>query len=268
MSATLGGLLKDFRIKKGIQQIDIAFSLGWKETSRLSRIEQGKSAKPPRDLIENIAKAMQLTAIEKNQLLLAGNYLPTEQEIAYIKEKSKDFIDKWPYPANLLDFSWRSILENERMFNVHNVPPNLAKFIIENHSHVLDILFNPDLPSNKNMDYENKNLWKQFLKYLILQFRYEQSNRTQEKWYIDHIKNMMKNDLFKSLWIESQSMTMQDALVGKFAINNIPHPEDPNKLLNFYLFVVPVLEDPRFEITMLVPSDVETYRFYPKNDNK
>lgn len=268
MSATLGGLLKDFRIRKGIQQIDIAFSLGWKETSRLSRIEQGKSAKPSRDLLDSISKAMKLTPIEKNQLLLAGNYLPTEGEIAYIKEKTKDFINNWPYPANLFDFSWRGIAYNEKTSKTYNLSLNIIKFLKGKNPHILEIFFHPDFVQNSKMESKNQELWKQFLKYLILQFRYEQSNRTQERWYKDHIKNMMKNDLFKRLWIESQNMTMQDALVGKFAINNIPHPKNPNKLLNFYLFVVPVLEDPRFEIQMLVPSDMETYQFYHRAENK
>jgi len=35
MSATLGGLIKDYRLQKNISQIEIAFVLGWREPSRL-----------------------------------------------------------------------------------------------------------------------------------------------------------------------------------------------------------------------------------------
>lgn len=47
MSATLGGLLKDYRLQKNLSQLEIAFAMGWKEPSRLSRIEQGKIGNPP-----------------------------------------------------------------------------------------------------------------------------------------------------------------------------------------------------------------------------
>ncbi|MCL5970223.1 MAG: helix-turn-helix domain-containing protein [Patescibacteria group bacterium] len=265
MSATLGGLIKDFRIKKGIQQIDIAFSLGWKETSRLSRIEQGKSAQPSRDLLENIIKAMRLQTIEKNQLLLAGNYLPNKHEIEHTKERVRKFIDNWPYPAHLFDFSWRTFIQNEAMSEAYNLPSNIIKLIKEGCPYIFEILFHPDLLHYKKMKKENQTLWRDFLRNLILQFRNDQIKRSQQKWYIEHIKNMMKNELFKTLWIESQNITLQDALIGKFAMTAIPHPKDQNKLLKFYLFASPVIEDPRFEILMMVPSDMETYKFYNRN---
>ena len=77
MSATLGGYIKDLRLQKNISQLEIAFALGWKEPSRLSRIEQGKVGNPPRELIDKLIDAMTLSEEEKNQLLVIGNYLPT-----------------------------------------------------------------------------------------------------------------------------------------------------------------------------------------------
>jgi len=39
ITATLGGLIKDFRIKKRLSQFDVSLRIGWKDTSRLSKIE-------------------------------------------------------------------------------------------------------------------------------------------------------------------------------------------------------------------------------------
>lgn len=61
ITATLGGLIKDYRIKKRLSQIDVSVRLGWKESSRISRIEQ-----------------------EKGYFLLVGGYLPTDNEVQNI----------------------------------------------------------------------------------------------------------------------------------------------------------------------------------------
>ena len=106
VTATLGGLIKDFRIKKRLSQFDVSLRIGWKDTSRLSKIEQGRVGKPARETIEKIIKALELNQQEKGQLLYAGGYLPTDEEIEDIIKKVRTKIDNWHYPAYLLDFSW------------------------------------------------------------------------------------------------------------------------------------------------------------------
>ena len=85
MSASLGGLLKDYRLQKNLSQLEIAFSLGWKDTSRLSRIEQGRIDKPQRKLIDKICQIMELKREEKNgdSFVTKGdnNNAPDQQKI-------------------------------------------------------------------------------------------------------------------------------------------------------------------------------------------
>ena len=81
ITASFGGLLKDFRIRKDLSQRDVAYAMGWSEPSRLSRIEQGKTKKPTRENVHQLFEAMRLSKIERNKLLLAGGYLPTEEEL-------------------------------------------------------------------------------------------------------------------------------------------------------------------------------------------
>src|SRR3989344_2012364 len=116
MSATLGGLLKDYRLQYNISQLEVALAMGWKETSRLSRIEQGKIFKPTRELLERIMDAMRLKEEEKNQLLYIGNYLPTRKEIEKIQKIALSIIEKVPYPVTVFDFSWRIIIDNEVLY--------------------------------------------------------------------------------------------------------------------------------------------------------
>lgn len=62
VTATLGGLIKDYRIKKRLSQIDLSLRLGWKDASRISRIEQGRVGKPNRQTAERIIKIRNLRA--------------------------------------------------------------------------------------------------------------------------------------------------------------------------------------------------------------
>src|SRR3989338_2584299 len=115
MSASLGGLLKDYRLQRNIPQMEIAFALGWKDTSRLSRIEQGVVEKPPRELIDSICAALKLTELEKNALLFAGNYLPTKEEIENVRKETEGYIEQFPYPVAIFDFCARNILINKKI---------------------------------------------------------------------------------------------------------------------------------------------------------
>ena len=124
ITATLGGLIQDYRIKKRLSQFDVSLRIGWKDTSRLSKIEQGRVGKPTRETIEKIIKALELNQQEKGQLLYAGGYLPTDEEIEDIIKKVRTKIDSWRYPAYLLDFSWRMLYTNGITTHVFILPKN------------------------------------------------------------------------------------------------------------------------------------------------
>ena len=125
MSATLGGLLKDYRLQKNIPQLEIAFALGWKEASRLSRIEQGIVVKPKREVIDKIMNAMDMKSEERNNLYTVGGYVPSKKEIEEVRKKLDSIMSVFPYPAEAMDFTWRLIHHNQSLYQLYNV--NKAK---------------------------------------------------------------------------------------------------------------------------------------------
>lgn len=263
-NSTLGGLIKDYRLQKGISQLDIAFSLGWKEPSRLSRIEQGKTERPTRELVDKIIHAIGLEEEEKNILLLNGGFLPTEEEIDGIRTDTVNTLAEWPYPAFVLDFSWRMIIPNKEVIQIYRLTDNDESNILKYHPRILDILFDPTFRQNKLLEGSGAENWQKFLKMAILNFKYEQRHRTKEKWYIDHVRGLMKNDLFRELWVSTDIRDKLKGVVGKFTPKDVLHPTDDNRILRFFRFSAPVLKDPRFEIDYLIPRDLETYSYYNK----
>lgn len=262
LTATLGGLIKDYRIKKRLSQMEVSLRIGWKDTSRLSKIEQGRVGKPTRETIDKVIKALDLTDQEKGEFLLVGGYLPTEEEIKKIRQKTNQFLNSRPHPATILDFSWRVISQNKANADVYQTGSVMNKRILKEHLRVLEIIFNPDLMQNKILKGEDLKKWHMFLSEIVMQFKNEQRNRVKEKWFVSFLKSLLQNDLFRKIWTETQEISQTKLLVGKSATKQIAHPKNPKKMLSFYLFVVPILDDPRFEMEMLIPKDKETFEYY------
>lgn len=261
MSATLGGLIKDYRLQKNISQLEIAFALGWKEPSRLSRIEQGKIEKPSRELVDKLAHSLRLSEEEKNQLLFTGGYLPTDEEIGLFREKISQRMDAWPYPASAMDFSWRIVHDNQILHSMFNVSRKQAEVIKREKPHILELVFDPHFILNHPKNESEKKKRHEFLVRMLSHFQHAQKTRTREKWYQNLIKRMMNNELFKELWSKSQNYTSVIYDVANYSPKfGIPAKE--GKILNLYMFIVPVLKDPRFTIEFHTPADKETFEYF------
>jgi transcriptional regulator with XRE-family HTH domain len=264
MSATLGGLIKDLRLQKNISQLEIAFALGWKETSRLSRIEQGRNSSPPRFLIEKIMDAMKLTEEERNQLYVVGNFLPTAEDIKQAREKLKPIIDDWEYPAVCLDYSWRIIYANRQLNDLFGITTSQATYIENNNPWIIEVIFNPDFPLNKTDNEQEETARRDFLKTAVTLFQYSQRGRTKEHWYQELIKRLMATDLFREMWVESQNRTNAIHSNSSFIAKNIikRNKDGTKNKYSFYYFIEPVYKDQRFLIDYHIPSDLETFKLF------
>src|SRR3990172_4591394 len=240
MSATLGGYIKDLRLQKNISQLEIAFALGWKEPSRLSRIEQGKVGNPPRELIDKLIDAMHLTEEEKNQLLAVGNYLPTKEEIDGARKKIRQVVDNWPYPATCIDYTWRIIYTNREMFQIHETTKRQQEYIGKTLPRVIELAFDTNLPINKPQTPEVDEKRKIFLLRTLKHFQHALKDKTHEKWYRDLIRRMMANKLFRDLWIESQTTVFENDIMNFSSQTFVKEESKSIKYLNFYFFLVPV----------------------------
>jgi transcriptional regulator with XRE-family HTH domain len=262
MSATLGGLIKDLRLQKNISQLEIAFALGWKEPSRLSRIEQGKNTSPPRFLIENIMDAMKLSEEERNQLLVNGNYIPSKEEIMEARKKIDPLLKNWQYPATCIDYTWRLLYGNKEAYKVYDVPLKLQRFIESEFPHMLTIVFNPDFILNKSGEVEER---KKFLLRVLTHFQYSQKNRTRERWYQELIKGLMNNKQFQELWPTAQRQRGIESDILNFSMKSLK--TKTGEELQFYVFLTPVYADPRFILELHVPANKKTLEYFEDQNN-
>jgi transcriptional regulator with XRE-family HTH domain len=247
MSATLGGLIKDLRIQKNLSQLEISLALGWKESSRLSRIEQGRVEAPSRLLLDNLMTAMKLSAEERNRLYIAGSYLPTEEDISLARTKLAPLIDTWSFPAASLDFAWRIIYTNQKLYKLYDLDRATQKQIEKNTPNVLEIIFAPGFKGDQKD--------REFSIRLLAHFQFAQKSRTKERWYLDLIQRMMKNPYFRELWPLAHAYNNPNYDVYNFAYKKV------NQLI-FYDIIVPVFNDARFSVEYYFPADLNTHKYF------
>jgi transcriptional regulator with XRE-family HTH domain len=116
--SVLGGLLKEWRARRGYSQLDLA--VGARTTQRhVSFIESGRAA-PSREMVLRIAATMNLPLRQQNALLLAAGYAPawaqrdlTEPDLAMVNSALDFMLAKHePFPAFVVDRRWNLLRAN------------------------------------------------------------------------------------------------------------------------------------------------------------
>jgi len=245
--------------------MEIAFALGWKDTARISRIEQGRIEKPDRKLIVKICKILELKPQESNSLLLVGGFLPTDVEINQVRKKTNALLIGWKYPVGVRDFSWRIIHSNNLMIKFHNINVKQHEFIVKNCPSVIETTFDAEYNLNKKLSKDNINNKERmrFLTTMLKDFKYHQRNRTRDRWFIDFVKKMMNNPLFRETWMKTDGVVNPDLdLITNFALKITPSPTKQNDFLSTFVIITPYREDPRFEIEFHIPADAKTFKYF------
>jgi transcriptional regulator with XRE-family HTH domain len=116
----VGPLLKDWRRRRGLSQLDFA-SRAQVSTRHLSYVETGRSV-PSRELVLHLAELLEVPLRERNGLLLAAGYAPVfssralEDEgcgMPYVREAvSRLLTSHEPYPALVKDRYWNVVDRN------------------------------------------------------------------------------------------------------------------------------------------------------------
>ena len=180
--------------------MEVSLRIGWKDTSRLSKIEQGRVGKPTRETIDKVIKALDLSEQEKGEFLFTGGYLPTDQEIKKVIEAVRDKIQNWPHPAVFIDFSWRCLLINQATVETFGFPRDFINQVPIVKPNLLEMVIAPKtfMPVDIFKGDDEKNL-KPFPIAQTAQFKFEQTGRENDSWYKKLIGKLTKNPEFRKI---------------------------------------------------------------------
>lgn len=122
----LGVLLRHWRDVRGISQLDLSFNAGISQR-HISFIESGRSV-PSRQMLMDIAQALDIPLRERNTLLLAAGYAPMYADTAWNAQEMHSVTNALgrmlrqhePFPALVMDRYWNVLMTNDaapRFFN-------------------------------------------------------------------------------------------------------------------------------------------------------
>src|SRR5918992_1027929 len=110
--APLGNLLRDWRQRRRLSQLDLALEAGV-SARHLSFLETGR-AKPSREMVLHLSEQLDVPLRDRNRLLLAAGFAPAFEErpidapeMAPVREAlEKILTGHEPYPALVVDRWW------------------------------------------------------------------------------------------------------------------------------------------------------------------
>jgi len=263
MNISLGALIKHYRMQKRLSQLDIASAIGWKDTSRLSKIEQGRVRRPTKKLLEKILDALNLSVEERGEFLLTGGYLPNNEDIRKVIKSLHSKINNWPYPAYLIDFSWRLIVWNDATAKIFHIRPQTQKKLLKVKLNLLELPFlSKEVLSIKVAKGGDEEHLKLLAEAQVARFKVEQAVWTSESWYKDLIRKMMKNTQFARLWREVEPRDYQKEFLD-YEYEVIEGQWDgQSEVLRFYILTSKLIMDPRFQLVTYLPVDEATSDFF------
>jgi transcriptional regulator with XRE-family HTH domain len=143
----LGTLLKDWRRRRRLSQLDLALEAGV-SARHLSFVETGRS-KPSRDMVIHLAEQLDVPLRDRNQLLLAAGYAPAygehpldAPEMAPVREAIDGVLaGHAPFPAIAVDRWWNLVAANEPLALLTD---GVAPGLMEPPANALRVALHPD----------------------------------------------------------------------------------------------------------------------------
>jgi len=144
---TVGTLLRDWRLRRRLSQLDLALEAGV-SARHVSFVETGRS-RPSAEMVLHLAEQLDVPLRDRNQLLLAAGYAPVygqrgldEPEMGPVRE-ALDLVlaGHEPYPAVVVDRHWGMVAANRAVaLLLEGVAPEL----LEPPVNVLRVSLHPD----------------------------------------------------------------------------------------------------------------------------
>jgi transcriptional regulator with XRE-family HTH domain len=144
----LGALLRHWRDMRGVSQLDLSFNAGVSQR-HISFVESGRSV-PSRQMLLDLAQALDIPLRERNTLLLAAGYAPmfadgawNAQEMQSVtKALGRMLRQHEPFPALVMDRYWNVLMTNESAPRFFNCFIDMAAR--EGPRNMLHLIFDPD----------------------------------------------------------------------------------------------------------------------------
>lgn len=262
--ASLGGLIKEFRIKKRLSQQDISLLVGWKDTTRLSKIEQARVGSISHEILGKIMSALSLNENERARMLFASGIVPTKEESKELINKLKKSLSYINAPLYIVDFAWNTIYINDLTKKLFMIPENEYEYINSKMPNWMELIFLRKTFSKVSINegYNKKALYP-YDEFQLAYFKDELAPYAQDRWYKDLVLRLSKNEHFRKLW--SNMPALKNVALYEYWYKEISGKwKGKTEVLKFHSLSIRPSFDFRYFITSLHAADENTFKFYGK----
>jgi transcriptional regulator with XRE-family HTH domain len=255
---TLGGArLAALRRQAGKTQLVVEADAGL-GSGYVQRIESGKVRQPERATLERILDALETRYSERREVLALFGYLvatplPSEAEIAWAREVSREELQAVPFPAYLLDCGVRLLAWNRLVPAIFPVVAYEGQPIAAEHWSMFLLWFDPRYGVTELVR-NHETLFAQ----LVRAFRHELQLVAEEPWCAVLVESLLRDlPLFRAAWERPDPTPTASAARALVPLQlRLPNVGT----LQFRISAEPFTRDARFRVVYLLPADPTTMR--------
>ena len=187
---------------------------------------RGRSQRlPSRSLLMQIADYLECSLSERNDLLLAAQYLPEQpawegDALRRALEQAQQIMETLPYPAIVVTHTLQVQAANEFFLRLLKLPS--LDMLPQHQRTLLHFLLRPDLRARSMSNAEAYAMWQKFVIYCLQQFKEQNRLYQYDAWYQLFVKQCCDEIAdFQEYWEKAREETWQEVAPTKMVFARI-----------------------------------------------
>ncbi len=236
--------------------------IGWSDTTRLSKIEQGHVGISSHKAIDKIFSALDLTEIEKSEVLEVSGLLITKEEAITVLKSIEEQLNSLHYPLIMVDMNWYTYYFNEFTKKLYKLTNEEYTLIKNQPKHWLELQFLDKLFNKTEIRAGySPNKLRPFDEYLISHFKFEMTELHKKSWYNKLLLSLNKDAHFREIWQKCPADNASSHIY-QYEFNEFTGDWGEGlQTLNFNVFSIYPSMDSRFAILVHIPANKAAENF-------
>jgi|SRR5579883_211446 len=168
---------------------------------------------PSRSMLMQIANYLECSLSERNDLLLAAQYLPEQpewegDELRQALERAQQLMETLPYPASVVSRTFQVQAANEFFLRLFELPP--LETISPHQRSTIHFLFDPDVYRRSTMTTEARALWQTHAPSGLQLFKQQHVLSQHDAWYQQSVKQWCQIPGFQKYWEKAREENRQE----------------------------------------------------------
>jgi hypothetical protein len=176
---------------------------------------------PSRSMLMTIADYLECSLSERNDLLLAAQYLPEQPDLAGDElrralERAQQIMETLPYPAMVVTHTFQVQAANEFSLRLLELPP--LDTIPPHQRSTIHFLFHPDICRRSTLSTEARTLWQQHALSGIQLFKQHNALSQYDAWYQQNVQQWCEIPDFQKYWEKAREAARQEIAPTKMVL--------------------------------------------------